>query len=150
MNALRNKVVLIGNLGQDPEILETENGSKRARFSVATNETYRDASGEKVTETQWHQVVAWGKTAEACNQYLQKGDQVMVEGELQPDPETGGPKVFSRRDGTAGASYEMRANRVKFGSKSRRNGGGRLQQATVATEGGRAKADTEADDDIPW
>ncbi len=82
MNALRNKVLLIGNLGQDPEILESENGKKRARFSVATNETYRNAEGEKVTDTQWHQVVAWGKTAEIVESYLSKGREVAVEGKL--------------------------------------------------------------------
>lgn len=82
MNALRNKVLLIGNLGQDPEILDSENGKKRARFSVATNETYRNAQGEKVTDTQWHQVVAWGKTAEIVESYLSKGREVAVEGKL--------------------------------------------------------------------
>ena len=82
MNALRNKVLLIGNLGQDPEILDAENGNKRARFSVATNETYRNAQGEKVTDTQWHQVVAWGKTAEIVESYLSKGREVAVEGKL--------------------------------------------------------------------
>lgn len=82
MNALRNKVLLIGHLGQDPEITEAENGSRRARFSLATNETYRSASGEKVTDTQWHQVVAWGKTAEIAEAYLKKGREVAVEGKL--------------------------------------------------------------------
>ena len=70
MNALKNKVQLIGNLGNDPEIIIMENGSKLAKFSVATNETYNNAKAEKVTETQWHNVVAWGKTAELCSQFL--------------------------------------------------------------------------------
>lgn len=82
MNAIRNKVQLIGNLGQDPEIITTENGNKRAKFSVATNETYKNAAGEKVTDTQWHQVVAWGKTAEIVENYLTKGKEVAVEGKL--------------------------------------------------------------------
>jgi single-strand DNA-binding protein len=82
MNALRNKVQLIGNLGQDPEILNLENGSKLARFSIATNETYRNAKGEKVTETQWHNVVAFGKTAEIIETYVSKGKEVAVEGKL--------------------------------------------------------------------
>lgn len=82
MNALRNKVLLIGNLGQDPDILVMESGSKMARFSVATNETYRNGKGEKVTDTQWHQVVAWGKTAEIVENYLAKGKEVAVEGKL--------------------------------------------------------------------
>lgn len=82
MNAMRNKVQLIGNLGQDPEIINLESGNKLAKFSVATNETYRNAKGEKVTDTQWHQVVAWGKTAEIVENYLGKGKEVAVEGKL--------------------------------------------------------------------
>jgi len=82
MNALRNKVVLIGNLGQDPEIVALENGSKLAKFSVATNESYKNGKGEKVTDTQWHQVVAWGKTAEIVENYLHKGSEVAVQGKL--------------------------------------------------------------------
>ena len=82
MNALRNKVVLIGNLGQDPEIVALDNGSKLAKFSVATNESYKNGKGEKVTDTQWHQVVAWGKTAEIVENYLHKGSEVAVQGKL--------------------------------------------------------------------
>lgn len=82
MNALRNKVQLIGNLGQAPEITTLENGNKLARFSVATNETYRNAAGEKVTDTQWHNVVAWGKLADIAEQYLEKGKEVALEGKL--------------------------------------------------------------------
>ena len=82
MNALRNKVQLIGNLGNDPEILLLDNGSKLAKFSVATNETYRNAKGEKITETQWHNVVAWGKTADIIENYLVKGKEVAIEGKL--------------------------------------------------------------------
>jgi single-strand DNA-binding protein len=82
MNALKNKVQLIGHLGNDPEIKETENGRKLARMSVATNENYRNAKGEKVTETQWHNIVAWGKTADIVEKYLAKGSEVMIEGKL--------------------------------------------------------------------
>ncbi len=82
MNALKNKVQLIGNLGQDPEVVELENGSKLAKFSVATNETFRNAKGEKVTDTQWHNIVAWGKTAEIVEKYLSKGSEIAVEGKL--------------------------------------------------------------------
>lgn len=82
MNALRNKVQLIGNLGKDPEVTELENGGKMARFSIATNETYRNGEGEKVTDTQWHQVVAWGKIADIAENYLNKGKEVAVEGKL--------------------------------------------------------------------
>jgi single-strand DNA-binding protein len=82
MNALKNKVQLIGNLGQDPEIVNMDNGNKLAKFSIATSESYKNAQGEKVEDTQWHNVVAWGKTAEIVENYLAKGKQVAVEGKL--------------------------------------------------------------------
>ncbi|MEM9077612.1 MAG: single-stranded DNA-binding protein [Bacteroidota bacterium] len=82
MNALKNKVQLIGNLGNDPEIIILENGNKLAKFSMATNETYKNSNGERVTDTQWHNVVAWGKTAEIVESYLIKGKEVAVEGKL--------------------------------------------------------------------
>ena len=82
MNSLRNKVQLIGNLGNDPEIITLENGTKWAKFSIATNETYKNAKGEKVTDTQWHNIVAWGKLAEIAEEFLSKGKEIMVEGKL--------------------------------------------------------------------
>lgn len=82
MNALKNRVQLIGNLGQDPEIVNLENGGKLAKFSLATSESYKNAQGEKVEDTQWHNIVAWGKTAEIVENYLAKGKQVAVEGKL--------------------------------------------------------------------
>lgn len=82
MNTLRNKVQLIGNLGKDPEVINLEGGSKLAKFSLATNESYKNAKGEKVTDTQWHNVVAWGKTAEIAENYLKKGNEVAIEGKL--------------------------------------------------------------------
>jgi single-strand DNA-binding protein len=82
MYAMKNKVQLIGNLGQAPEVKTTESGKKLAQFSVATNESYQNAQGEKVTETQWHQVVAWGKLAEIVEKYLDKGKEVAIEGKL--------------------------------------------------------------------
>jgi len=82
MSALRNKVQLIGNLGADPEVIDFDNGSKLAKFSMATNEVYRDGEGEKKTDTQWHQVIAWGRLAELVEDYLVKGKEVAVEGKL--------------------------------------------------------------------
>ena len=82
MKNLRNRVQLIGNLGKDPEIRNLENGKTVANFPMATSETYRNTSGEKITDTQWHNLVAWGKTAEIIEQYLQKGSEVAVEGKL--------------------------------------------------------------------
>src|SRR6478672_12126305 len=82
MNTLKNKVQLIGNLGNAPEIKTLESGSKLARLSVATHESYKNAKGEKVTETQWHNVIAWDKAAEIVEKYFTKGLEVMVEGKL--------------------------------------------------------------------
>jgi single-strand DNA-binding protein len=82
MNNLRNKVQLIGNLGMDPEVKNLEGGRKLAKLSIATNESYKNSKGEKITETQWHNLVAWGKTAGIIEQYLQKGSEVAVEGKL--------------------------------------------------------------------
>ena len=82
MNALKNRVQLIGNLGTTPEIITLESGKKLAKFAIATNETYKNARGEKVTDTQWHNVVAWNKTAEIIEKYLEKGKEVMIEGKL--------------------------------------------------------------------
>ncbi len=82
MNALRNSVQLIGYLGSDPEVVNLDNGKKLAKFSIATSDSYKNAQGEKVEDTQWHNVVAWGKTAEIVENYLTKGKQVAVEGKL--------------------------------------------------------------------
>lgn len=82
MNALRNKVQLIGNLGMDPEIKVINNDNKLAKVSIATNESYKNAKGELVKETQWHNLIAWGKTADLMEKYLKKGSEVAVEGKL--------------------------------------------------------------------
>jgi single-strand DNA-binding protein len=82
MYQLRNKVQLIGNLGNAPEIKTLEGGKKMAKFSVATHETYKNTKGEKVTETQWHNLVAWGKLAGIAEKYLTKGKEIAVEGKL--------------------------------------------------------------------
>src|SRR6187551_3464398 len=82
MYALKNKVQLIGNLGNAPEIKTFENGKKVANFRMATSETYRNAKGEKIEETQWHNLVAWGKIAEIVEKYLSKGKEVAIEGKL--------------------------------------------------------------------
>lgn len=88
MNTLRNTVSLIGNLGGDPEFKTLEGGNALARFRVATNESYKDKKGEWVTTTQWHNIVAWGKTAELSNKLLKKGAEVVLEGKLVNDAYT--------------------------------------------------------------
>jgi len=98
MNTLRNKVQLIGNLGNDPEIINLESGKTLAKFSIATNENYKNAEGEKVTDTQWHNVVAWGKTAEIVEKYVTKGKEVAIEGKLTTrswDDEKGNKKYIT-------------------------------------------------------
>lgn len=82
MSTLRNKVQLIGNVGNEPEITNLESGKKVAKFSIATNESYKDSNGEKVTNTQWHNIVAWGKIAEIVEKYVGKGKEVALEGKL--------------------------------------------------------------------
>ena len=82
MSTLRNKVQLIGNLGNDPEIITLESGKKLAKFSIATNESYKNNKGERVTDTQWHNVVAWGKTAEIIEGFVTKGKEIAIEGKL--------------------------------------------------------------------
>ncbi len=82
MKAIKNKVQLIGHLGLQPEVRNMESGRKVARMRMATNETYKNAEGEKVTETTWHQLVAWGHLAEIAEKYLQKGSEIMIEGRL--------------------------------------------------------------------
>lgn len=82
MYALKNKVQLIGNLGNSPEIKTFDGGRKMARFSMATNESYRNAQGERITDTQWHNLIAWGKLADIAERFLEKGKEVAVEGKL--------------------------------------------------------------------
>ncbi len=112
MYALKNKVQLIGNLGKAPEVINTENGKKIARFSLATNESYRNAQGEKVTDTQWHNVVAWGKTAALAEKYLQKGTEVAVEGKLVS-------RSYVAKDGNKKYITEIQVSEILlFGSKA--------------------------------
>lgn len=82
MNALKNKVQLIGHVGQDPEIKNLEGGKKVANLTIATNDSYKNDKGEKVEQTEWHKVVAWGKTAEIIEKYVTKGKEIAIEGKL--------------------------------------------------------------------
>lgn len=82
MNTLRNRVQLIGHVGVDPEVLVLEGDKKLAKFSVATNDSYKNAKGEKVVETQWHTVIAWNKTAEIIEKYVAKGSEIVLEGKM--------------------------------------------------------------------
>ena len=103
-----NKLIVIGNLGSNPEQRFTPSGDPVTTFSVATSRKY----GEK-DETTWFRVSVWGKQAESCNTYLSKGSKVLVEGRLRPDS-NGSPRTFQRKDGTWSASYEITAESVRF------------------------------------
>ena len=99
MKSLRNSVQLIGNLGMDPEVKQVANGRKMARFSLATSETYKNDKGEKVTDTQWHNIIIWGGLAEVAEKYLKKGKQIAVEGRLETtsyDDKDGQRKFFTQ------------------------------------------------------
>ena len=108
------KLTIAGNLGRDPEMRYTPSGQAVTNFSVATNRQYTNSNGERVKETVWVRVSAWGRQAETCNQYLRSGSKVLIEGRLTPDRDTGGPRVWAGQDGQPRASYEMTADRVVF------------------------------------
>lgn len=121
------KITIIGNLGRDPELRYTPTGSPVADFSVAVNRKRKD--GDDVVT--WFRVTAWGSLAEACNEYLSKGKQVFIEGELTADHATGGPRIYTRNDGTCGASFELTANVVKFLAGGREEAESELAQAEM-------------------
>lgn len=102
-----NKVILIGNLGKDPELKQTQNGTAVATFSIATSETYKDKTGNKQEKTEWHNIVVWQRLAEICNQYLHKGKQVYIEGRLQT-------RKWQDRDGNDRYSTEIVANQMQM------------------------------------
>jgi single-strand DNA-binding protein len=107
-------LIFVGNLGKDPEMRYLPSGQAVTSLSVATNRQYSGSDGQTVKETTWFRVSVWGKQAESCNQYLKKGSKVLVEGRLTPDPATGGPKLWTRQDGTAASSYDVFATTVRF------------------------------------
>lgn len=137
------KLTLVGNLGSDPEMRYMQDGTAVTNFSLATNRRWTNGDGNKGEETAWFRVQCWGKQAENANQYLERGRQVMVEGRMVVDPETGGPKTFTRRDGSIGAAFEVRALNVTF-LGGRDNG----DHAYTNYDGGR-KAEVE-EDEIPF
>jgi single-strand DNA-binding protein len=108
-----HKIIIVGNVGRDPEMRFTPQGDPVTSFNVATNRQYQNKNGERMVETLWFRVSAWGKQAEVCRQYIHKGSKVLVEGRLTGD-ENGGPRVFAKKDGTAAASFELHAETVRF------------------------------------
>ena len=103
MNTLKNSVTLIGNLGKEVEIKELASGSKRATIVIATNDYYKNNKGETVTETQWHNLVAWGKTAELMGSVLSKGNEVAIQGKLMH-------RSYEDKDGNTRYTSEVKVN----------------------------------------
>jgi len=111
MNNLRNSVRLIGNLGANPEIKELNSGKKIAKASLATSDKYKDADGNQVTETQWHNLIAWGKTADFFEKFLEKGNEVAVEGKIIN-------RSYADKDGVKKYVSEINVSEIlKLGSK---------------------------------
>ena len=137
-----HKVILVGNLGRDPEMRFTPSGQAVTNMSVATNRVYTGSDGQQVKETVWFRVSVWGKQAESCHQYLRKGRPVLVEGRLIAD-ENGNPRVWSRQDGTSGTSFEVSAQTVRFL-------GGREEPGTPAGGEEPIAAGMETEDEIPF
>ena len=138
------KITIVGNLGRDPEMRYMPDGTAVTSFSVATTYGWTDrASGQPRKETTWFRVNVWGRQAETANQYLSKGRKVLVEGRLQSDPETGGPKLWTRQDGTVGSSFEIRADTVRFLSSRNEDVGG-------YEDGGYSDSPAQEEDEIPF
>jgi len=139
-------IIIVGNVGRDPEMRYTPSGQAVTSFSVATNRQYTNNNGETVKETIWFRVSAWGKTGETCNQYLKKGSKVLVEGRLTADPATGGPRVWTGQDGSPRASFEVSAGTVRFLSSRGETEGSGTGSTPAAEEGGAPTSD----EDIPF
>lgn len=137
------QITIVGYLGRDPEMRFTPSGQAVTSFSVATSRSYTNNTGQKVDETTWFRVSVWGSQAEACNQYLSKGRPVLVVGRLRPDPQTGNPRIYTRNDGTPGASYEINALQVKFLPSGRGDSGGYQEDMGDVGEG-------PEDEEIPF
>src|SRR4051812_24472743 len=127
-----NKVILVGRLGQNPEVRYTPSGAAVANFSVATNESWSDKSGQKQERTEWHKVVVWGKLAELCNQYLVKGRQVYVEGRLQT-------RQWQDKDNQTKYTTEIQAQTVQFLGGQAGAGAGEFQGQAQGQGGGRGR-----------
>ena len=141
------KLIIVGNLGSDPEMKYMPDGQAVTNLSLACNRRWNDrVTGQQQEEVTWYRVSVWGRQAEAANQYLEKGRQVLIEGRLRPDPNTGAPRLWTRNDGTVGASFEVVADRVQFlGGNGSGNGSANGNGHTDAT----AQPDYE-EADIPF
>ncbi len=164
-----NKVILVGNLGSDPELRYTGSGTAVCNFSLATTESYKDRDGNQVENTEWHRVVAWARLGEICGEYLKKGRQVYIEGQLQT-------RQWEDKDGNTKYTTEIKAREMQMlggrddngggggggnsdsdsydqspkPQRSSNNGGGQRQQAQSSSGGGNDSYSFEPDDDLPF
>ena len=147
-----NKVLLIGNLGRDPEVRFTPGGKAVARFSIATSETWSDQEGQKQERTEWHNIVVWGKQAESCGQYLSKGRQVFIEGQIRS-------RQYDDKEGVKKYITEVNAQRVQFlggGAGGARGAGGGAPSGAGGGGGGFSGGGGDGpppmpeDDDVPF
>jgi single-strand DNA-binding protein len=134
------KIMIAGNLGRDPEMRYMPDGTAMTSFSVAVADGFGDNK-----KTLWFRVTVWGKRAETANQYLTKGQKVLIEGRLQGDANTGGPRMWTRQDGSVGTSFEIRADNFTFLSS----------RAEAMDDGGYSDGDSSSggaveEDDIPF
>lgn len=136
-----HQLTIVGYLGNDPVMRFTPSGQAVTTLSVATSRSYTNNAGQKIDETTWFRVSVWGAQAESCNQYLSKGRPVLVIGRLRPDPDSGGPRIYTRNDGSPGASYEVNAINVRFLPTG---GTGNYQQDMGDEAGG------DEDEEIPF
>ena len=163
-----NKVILIGNLGSDPELRYTGSGTAVCNFSLATSESYKDRDGNQVENTEWHRIVAWARLAEICGEYLSKGRQVYIEGQLQTrqwEDKDGNTKYTTeikaremqmlggRDDNGGGGNYGGGGDSYDQSPSPQRqsnNGGGRPQQQRQPQSSGGDDYSFEPDDDLPF
>src|SRR6059036_1978224 len=144
-----NKVILVGRLGRDPELKYTANGVPFCRFSMATDDVWNDkSSGERQERTEWHNIVAWDRLAEICNQYLTKGRLVYIEGSLQT-------REWDDQEGNKRKTTEIRARDMVMLSSAGEGGGGQRRAASTeaaapASTAAGAATSTITDDDIPF
>lgn len=142
-----NKVILIGNLGRDPEVRYTGNGTAVANFTLATNERWRDRNGERQERTEWHRIVAWARLAEICAEYLRKGQQIYIEGRIQT-------REWEDRDGNKRYTTEIVANDMQMlGRRSESFQDQPEPQSTAPSappETDAPQPRQQGDDDIPF
>ena len=140
-----NKVILIGNLGRDPEVRSTPSGQPNAKFTLATSRRWKDKNGQKQEQTEWHQIVVWGAQAETCAKYLTKGREVYVEGEIRT-------RNYEGKDGNKRYVTEIVAQQVRFLGGAGDRSGARDPGMPDAAESSGGYADTggPVDDDVPF